>query len=53
MRLVAYIMGTVLTNAVVVASKQLNRVGVIRASIARIQPVLFWDAQLVSKPDDC
>jgi hypothetical protein len=52
MRYVALIMATAQTSVVVVVSKQLNQGGVIIASTARTQPVLFWDVLLVSKPDD-
>jgi hypothetical protein len=52
MQYVAPIMATAKTGVDVVASRQLNRVGVIIVSTAHTQPVLFWAAQLVSKPDD-
>jgi hypothetical protein len=52
MRYVAHTMATAQTGAVVAASKQQNRAGVITASIAHTQPVLHWDAHLVSKHVD-
>jgi hypothetical protein len=52
MRYVAPIMATVQIDVDVVVSKQPNRVGVTIASTAPTQPVSFWDAQSVSKPDD-
>jgi hypothetical protein len=52
MRYVVLIMVTAKTGVDVVASRQLNRVGVITASIVHTQPVLFWVAQSVSRPRD-
>jgi len=52
MQYVAPIMATAQTDVDVAVSRQLNRVGVITASIAHTQPVSFWGAQSVSKPDD-
>jgi hypothetical protein len=52
MQYVVSIMATAQTSVDVVVSKQLNRAGVITASTAHTQPVSFWDAQSVSKPDD-
>ena len=52
MRFVVSTMAALETQEVVPDSKLLNRVGVIIASIAHTQPVLFWDVLLVSKPRD-
>jgi hypothetical protein len=53
MRYAVATMGKVRIGEVAVVSKSLNRAGVITVLTALTQPVLFWDAQWVSKPDDC
>jgi hypothetical protein len=49
---VAPIMATAQTDVGAAVSKRLNRVGVTIVSTVHTQPVLFWGAQSVSKPDD-